>query len=648
MQKKIILVSFLFFLFSVVSFAQTDKLSTKNKKAIASYNTALKSLSAYEYEDAINEFTKAIEHDNKFIEAYIMLGTTYEELRIYDKAIHYYNQAIAIDGDFWPNLFYVTANLEFKEGMYAAALKNYQAYLEKIPQNDIAQREKIGSKIKEVEFALKLFNNPVPFEPINLGSNINTPYNDYSPTLTADEQTLIITIARPRDKNTECAGCQYEEDFFVSYKKNGEWTKIKDVGPPLNTNRNEGAQCISPDGKTIIFTACNRPNGHGSCDLYTAKYEGGVWSNPRNMGSIVNTDTWESQPSISSDGKTIYFTSGRKGGYGGMDIWYTELGKDGKWQYPQNIGKEINSSGNEMSPFIHPDNQTLYFTSEGHLGLGDFDIFISRRDAEGNWGTPVNIGYPINTHKKETHVIVNAQGNTAYYASEMEGGEGMLDIYSFELYEEARPITVTYLKGVVFDAETDAKLGARFELIDLKTQETVIESYSDNKNGEFLVCLPTNSEYALNVSKDGYLFYSENFELKGVKDKQDAYHKNIPLQPISKDGVVILKNIFFDTDKYVLKDESKAELLRLTKLLNENPKMQIEIRGHTDNQGGKQHNQILSENRAKAVYEYLIAHGIAKERLSYKGFGMDKPIDTNETEEGRAKNRRTEFRVIGF
>jgi outer membrane protein OmpA-like peptidoglycan-associated protein/tetratricopeptide (TPR) repeat protein len=646
MKQNILLFLFISLFLSLNLNAQTNKLSTKNKKAEKAYLKAVEDLTAYSYEAAISGFKKAIELDDKFVEAYIMLGTTYEELKMPFKAIENYKKAIAINEKLWPNIFFITAELELKNGLYAESITHYNKFLDYIDKNDIAMIEKVQNNLDNAKFALELFNNPVPFEPLNVGPKINTEHADYSPTLTADEQILIITISRPRDKYTECASCKEEEDFFISYKKEGEWTQIKSAGPPLNTHQNEGAQCISPDGKTIIYTGCERKMGHGSCDLYTAKYEGGKWSYPRNIGGTVNSEYWESQPSISSDGRTIYFTSGRPGSIGGMDIWYTELNESGRWQKPKNIGDVINTTGQEMSPFIHPDNQTLYFTSTGHKGLGDFDIFISRKDAEGNWGEPINIGYPINTYKRESHVIVNAKGNTAYYASDMEGGYGKLDIYSFELYEEARPITVTYLKGIVFDDETQEKLGAHFELIDLETQEIVIESSSDKTTGEFLVCLPTNSEYALNVSKDGYLFYSDNFKLKGTSSEADPFHKDIPLQAISDSGIVILKNIFFDTDKFDLKKESTVELTKLINLLEKNPSLKIEIRGHTDNQGNKQHNQVLSVNRAKSVYNYLIENGISSTRLAYVGFGMDKPIDTNDTEEGRANNRRTEFRVV--
>jgi outer membrane protein OmpA-like peptidoglycan-associated protein len=241
---------------------------------------------------------------------------------------------------------------------------------------------------------------------------------------------------------------------------------------------------------------------------------------------------------------------------------------------------------------------------------------------------------------------VNAKGDKAYFSSDKLGGVGGMDIYSFDLYEEARPTAVTYMKGIVYDAKTKKRLQAQFELTDLTTSEDIVQSASDAVTGEFLVSVPTNRNYALSVSKEGYLFYSENFELKGDHSKLKPFIKDIYLQPIETGGVVVLKNIFFDFDKFDLKPESQVELNRLVGLLNQNKSMKIEIGGHTDNKGSAEYNQKLSENRARSVYEFLIAKGIDKTRLSYKGYGLTHPIDTNDTDEGRANNRRTEFKVI--
>jgi outer membrane protein OmpA-like peptidoglycan-associated protein len=312
-----------------------------------------------------------------------------------------------------------------------------------------------------------------------------------------------------------------------------------------------------------------------------------------------------------------------------------------------NLGDTVNSKAEEMAPFIHPDDQTLYFSSRGHPGLGGYDLFLSRKNLRGYWNTPVNLGYPINTHADEITLVVNARGDMAFISSDIPGGRGRQDIYTFQLYPDARPMLTTYFKGIVYDEVTGEKLEARFELIDLATAVTCAEAWSDPVTGGFLLVLPTEKNYALNVSKDDYLFYSDNFFLTGTNSSSEPFLKNIPLRPVKVGEAVILRNIFFDTDQYLLKEQSLAELKKLTTFLRNNPKLKIEISGHTDNVGSATHNLELSANRARAVYNYLVGQGIESARLSSAGYGFNRPVDDNSTEQGRANNRRTEFKVVG-
>jgi outer membrane protein OmpA-like peptidoglycan-associated protein len=373
-----------------------------------------------------------------------------------------------------------------------------------------------------------------------------------------------------------------------------------------------------------------------------SKWKNGDWDTPVNV-SEINSRFWDSQPSISPDGKTLYFTSSRSGN---IDIYVTYLNDNGKWSTPTPLPKNINTPDEDMSPFIHPDGKTLYFASSGHIGMGGLDIFYTKLNDDSTWTDPVNIGYPINTYKDEAFLFVSASGEKAYFASG-ELNENNMDIFYFDLYKEARPDAVTYLKGVVTDMKTQNPIVASFELTDLKSGKIIANSNSDSQ-GAFLLCIPTGRDYMLNVSKEKYLFYSENFNLDGIHSKTEPFLKNIALQPVSTGEIVVLNNIFFDTDKYDLKEESFIELEKLKTLLLNNPQMKIEIRGHTDNTGSKQHNQILSENRAKTVVNYLISKGIKPERIQSKGYGDTIPRATNDTPEGRALNRRTEFKVIGL
>ncbi|MCK9613764.1 MAG: OmpA family protein [Bacteroidales bacterium] len=619
--------------------------TTKNSKAIKLFDKAMEYFQQKDYMYCESSLLKAIKEDEYFIEAHMLLGQIYDEQKKYEQAIISYNKVIEIDPDFFSGIYFNVADIQFSLGKYEDARTNLEKYLS-YDKLEPRVSQKATFLLKCCEFAIYAIKNPVPFNPVNLGDSVNSTNNEYSPSLTVDEQTLVITVLRPSDQYT-IHSFDKEEDFYMSTKlPDGTWTMSRRMGSPLNSHGNEGAQTISPDGKTLYFTICNRSDGMGSCDLYVSERKGNTWTNPQNMGVRVNSSTWDSQPSISPDGKTLYFASARQGGKGSMDIWKTKRDENGVWSSPVNLGDSINTPQSEMSPFIHSDGKTLYFTSTGHPGMGGLDIFYSKMDEKGIWSKPKNIGYPINTYNDEGYLIVNAKGDKAYFSSDKLGGVGGMDIYSFDLYEEARPTAVTYMKGIVYDAKTKKRLQAQFELTDLTTSEDIVQSASDAVTGEFLVSVPTNRNYALSVSKEGYLFYSENFELKGDHSKLKPFIKDIYLQPIETGGVVVLKNIFFDFDKFDLKPESQVELNRLVGLLNQNKSMKIEIGGHTDNKGSAEYNQKLSENRARSVYEFLIAKGIDKTRLSYKGYGLTHPIDTNDTDEGRANNRRTEFKVI--
>ncbi len=618
-----------------VGLSQT-KYTSNNRNAIKSYEKARSLLDLNEFEQASTELKSAIKQDEKFVEAYLLLADVYRVTFNYLNAKEAYKQAFKIDPNFAPERYYFFAESELKTGDYEQALTHYKLY--KNQGNPSIQRIELADKyIKDCEFAIEAVKNPVPFKPENLGPNVNTADQEYLAALTTDESTLIFT--RQINRN---------EDFYRSYKDGESWTKATFLSNNINTpSYNEGAQCLSPDGQFLFFTGCNRPDGLGRCDIYVSQKEGEGWSKPVNLGFPINTKGWESQPSLSADGRTLYFVSDRRGGYGSYDIWKSEIGDDGKWAMPVNLGPNINTSYDEQSPFIHPDNQTLYFSSNGWVGLGNKDLFISRLDTTGNWALPQNLGYPINTYGEESGLTINASATKAYFSSDNFDGYGGFDIYSFPLPEKIRPIAVNYVKGVVFDAETKAKLGALVDIIDLKDDKTLHISYSDKIDGTFLTTLSTGKEYSINVSKDGYLFYSENFSIEKNQIGKPIILE-VPLQKIAVGKKVVLKNIFFDSNKFDLKTASKAELKKLIEFLKENAKTAIEISGHTDDIGNDQSNLTLSQNRSKAVYNYLVTYGIDGKRLTFKGYGESTPIADNDTEEGRANNRRTEFIITSI
>lgn len=619
---------------------------SESKKAIKLFQEALKSFQGHRDEEALKFLEKALKKDKDFVEAYMMKAQIFKDRGEYKQAIASFEKALGLDPEFYPEGYIVLASVQFSKGLYEDARKNILIFLEKANFRQIS-REETDLFLKRADFAIWALAHPVAFNPVNLGDSINSSLNEYRPTLSLDEERIIFTVMLPVDPDKAPDMSNVQEDFFISDRdKNGNWKKRRPAGPPLNTERNEGAQSLSSDGRYLYFTACDRMEGFGKCDIYYSILTAGRWSSAFNLGSGVNTKHSDKHPSISSDGNVLYFASDRPGGYGGLDIWFSLRNPDGSWGMAKNLGEVINTPGNEQSPFIHPDNQSLYFASEGHENLGMGDIFISRKDPSGNWGKPENLGYPINTYNDEIGLIVDPPGNKAYFSSDRLPDRGM-DIFSFDLPDDVKPVPVSYLKGRVYDSRNFKGISAEFELIDLATGELVIKSESNAGEGDFLIPLPTDRNYALNVSHPGYLFYSDHFQFSGIHKQTDPYLKNVALKPIREGESVILNNIFFEFDSYQLLDESVTELEKIFEFLQQNPLLKVEISGHTDKTGSKEYNQELSEKRAESVVNYLIEKGIDRDRLSYIGYGYTKPVADNETEEGRAKNRRTELKITG-
>lgn len=617
-----------------------DQPASHSKKAIDAYNRALQSYTLHNYTMAERFLIEAIETDALFIDAFLLLAEVYEDSGQPLKAIEAYSKGLPIKENYYAYGFIRLGNLEYGEGEYAEALNSYNHYLSLHTGNTVYE-EKANKGIIRCNFSLDAMKHPVDFKPVNLGPGVNTTNDEYWPCLSADEQTLVITRLVKSDDFFK----KVQEDFYISQWQETGWGLMKNAGIPLNTADNEGAQTLSGDGRYMIFTACNRSEGLGRCDLYWSIKENEKWSVPKNLGKPVNGAYRETQPSITPDGRTLYFSSDRPGGKGQHDIWVSHRDSTEQWSQPENLGDSINTSDNELSPFIHPDNQSLYFSSNGHIGLGGYDLFVSRRDNSGKWRKPVNLGYPINTNRDEIGLIVNARGDKAYFSSDINKAQGK-DIFDFDMPLQNRPAMVTYMKGRVMDAINSNLLSARFELIDLENGKEFYKSYSDSLSGEFVVSIPVNHNFMLNVSRNGYLFFSENFTLKGIFHSDKPYLKDILLQPIQIGKSIVLKNVFYETDSYALKKESEIELNKVVLFLRSNPNIRIEISGHTDNTGNEEYNQKLSENRAKTVAGFLIAASVRADRIVYRGYGMKLPVASNDSEEGKAQNRRTELKII--
>lgn len=627
--------------------------TSTNKKAIRNLEEGRKAYEMKKDDLAEKSFLRALEEDKNFIEAALGLANLYQVTGKHEEAISYFKKAIAINPKFFPNSFYFLGLSQLATGQYQDAKNNLEAFL-KFDRINPNTKENAQKFLANATFGAEAVKNPKPFNPINVGEGINTGMNEYFPAVTVDGNSFLFTrgLTDPQMPGYE------NEDFFMSLKQKDVWQTAMPIRE-INSIGNEGAPTLSADGKILFFASCANEvgdygaqdrKGYGSCDIFYAQKINGRWTAPHNAGPAVNSSNWETQPSFSSDGKTLYFIRGvvSRGGIKEQDIYTSTIGEDGRFTQAVKISSNVNTPSKEESVFIHPDNQTLYFSSDGHPGMGGLDIFMSRRQPDGDWGPAINLGYPINTFNEDNSFLVYPNGRFAFFASDRKGGFGGLDIYEFELPEDMRPQKITYVKGKVYHAKTKEPLEANFELVDLETQQLVTRSYSQ-KNGEFLVTLSANKNYLVNVNKESYLFYSDNFSLKGTNaDFTKPYQLDIPLEPIDTGSVVELKNVFFDVNKWDLKPESKAELDKLVAFLSKNASLRIELGGHTDNSGDKKANVVLSGNRAKSVYDYLVNNGkISAGRLSYKGYGDSKPKVPNTSPENKAINRRTEFKVVG-
>ncbi|MBA2611987.1 MAG: PD40 domain-containing protein [Bacteroidetes bacterium] len=627
--------------------------TSTNKKAIKYLEEGKAAYEVKKDDVAEKNLKKALEEDKNFVEAALGLANLYQVTGRHSEAITYFKKAIEINPKFFPSSFYFLALSQLATGLYGEAKTNLEIFL-KFDRINPNTKESAQQFLVNAKFGEEAIKNPKPFKPVNVGQGINTENGEYFPAITGDGKQFMFTRALPR---ADLPG-EFNEDFYTSDKVNNVWQTATPI-TNINSTGNEGAPTLSSDGNIMFFASCSdqfgdygspERKGAGSCDIFYSQKINGKWTRPRNAGEAINSANWETQPSFSSDGKTLYFIKGFRG-RGGMnkdvDIYMSVISDDGKFKPAVKLNTNVNSTGNEESVFIHPDNMTLYFASDGHPGMGGTDLFMSKRQPNGDWGPAVNLGYPINTFEDENSLLVDPAGNLAYFASSRPGGFGKLDIYQFELPEDLRPEKITYVKGKIYNSKTKETLEASFELLDLETQQSVTKSYTQ-KNGEFFITLTANKNYLVNVNKDGFLFYSDNFSLKGkVTDFTKPFLLDIPLDPIDTGSVVELKNVFFDVNKWDLKPESKAELDKLGSFLTKNPTLKIELSGHTDSDGIRKNNITLSENRAKSVYDYLITTSkIDAARLKYKGYADLKPKVKNDTPENKARNRRTEFKVL--
>lgn len=679
---KTILVLGLTFLITVMGSCQMSY-STKNKKAIKYFEEGIgmerqldPRTGGPNYVGGIELFKKAIEKDPNFIEAYGACINYYEKIGDNDNAYKMGKAVIEkkLTGPGSSYVYYKTAALAFKTKSYDEAIKYAEQFLKtnRNPELKKKTEEIIGS----AKFALKSIEEGVEINLVNLGPGINTKEPEYFPSLTVDEKTIIFTRQVHVPNTPDHVPGQ--EDLYISHLgADGKWEKATPLPRKINhPMANQGAPSIGADGSTVVFIGCQNVDGtypegykgYGSCDIYITKKMGTKWMSPRNLGAKINSFNWETQPSLSADGKTMYFIRGdRRVKQQAMmrpdlklnvgDIFVSYLSENGEWSTPIKLPDNINTPHKEESVFIHPDGRTLYFGSDGHPGLGGTDIFMTQLQDDGSWSDPINLGHPINSPADEATLIVAASGRYAMLGSDRPGGFGDMDIYQFNMPEKFRPNPVIYMEGIAYNAKNqEERLGAKFQLFDLETGREVVRSQADPVNGEFLVTLPINKDYSLIANHDGFMMFTKNFTLTLPENSEQAYHINVPMEPFVAGSAVRLDNIFFDFGKYSLRQESYVELDKFVKFLKDNPSLKVELGGHTDTRGDEKDNQILSENRAKAVHDYLLSKGIPQANLSYKGYGESEPIiaddkintlkSEDEKEAAHQQNRRTEYKII--
>jgi len=646
-------VTFLIFVVSLISYRVNaqDYMST-NKKAISAYESAISSFDLRNYELAIAYLDEAIDKDRGFVDAYLMKFEVYSEMGDYPKAEEALENAVSENEDYYRNAYYFLGLLEMQQGKYEEAKPHFEKFMTyKNLRPEMV--EKATKEIANCNFAARAMERPVDFEPVNMGKAINTENPEYYPSITADGSQFVYT--RLIEDSRSFGG--KNENIYSSNLRQETWFPAVPL-KGLNTEFNEGAPTISGDGKTLVFTACElhgeygaERTGFGSCDLFISYNVEGEWQPATNIGRPVNSQYWETQPSITADGKTIFFIRGKIGDDRKpkeQDIYYTRLKEGGKWSIPVKVSPRVNTPEQEESVFIHPDGSTLYFSSNGHVGMGGLDLYVSRMDNGGRWQKPVNLGYPINTHNDENSILVSPDGVLAYFASDREGGFGDLDLYSFELHEEVRPLPTTFARGKVVDANTKEPVIADFVITDIEERRKNLTFSSDPQTGDFIVAVAADRKYAVTVRAAGYLPHSQTFSLNSAPAGK-GYDINIELEPLDVGKTVVLQNLYFDTDSAILKDNSTHELSQLANFLREHPDVIIELGGHTDTQGEEEYNLDLSERRAEAAKRYLtLTEQIREDRIKTKGYGSANPIASNETDEGRSKNRRTELKIIDF
>ena len=620
-----------------------------DKKTDKIYQEGIEYLKKRSYNLAGQQMRRVVNVEPGCVDAYFVLGIVN-----FKKADNNFREAeknflkvIELCPDYDVYAYYYLGEIYYGQEKFGPALKNLDEFLKDVDK--IKKDEDYNRAVdlhKFSKFYLDMIKNPVPFAP-KVVDGISTRENEYLPILSPDNQMALFTreIKLEPGRNSLFRETKLKEKFLYSLRDSlGAFAAGEEMPEPFNINDNEGGATLTADNNTLYYTVCKYDNvkKYLNCDIYYSEFAGYYWSEIKSVSSKINLPgSWESQPTISPDGRTLYFVSDRSGGFGGYDIYRSIKGETGDWGTPINLGPLINSTGNEKSPFLHPDEKTLYFSSDGWMGLGGYDVFFVRQDEHGMWTKPRNIGYPINSTEDEVGFFVSTDGTQGFFASNKFNGKGGWDLYSFDLYDAARPEKVLFIKGNVKSEFSAEPLKAHIELKNLETKK-ISNIPMDTITGNYVAVAPFNSDYIMTVKKAGHVYESKYIAKVDSMFKLPA-KVDIEMKPIELNKSYRINDIYFPFNSFDLTNESKVVLDQLIDFLHENQSISIEIQGHTDNIGTDASNLKLSESRAQSVYNYLVEKDVSATRLSYKGFGKSVPVAGNDTGEGRAKNRRTVF-----
>ncbi|MBM3443612.1 MAG: flagellar motor protein MotB [Bacteroidetes bacterium] len=607
------------------------------KKAVQLHEKALMAIDDGRTQDAVLHLDAALALYPRYVDAWLTKAGIYLEMRRYESSAQAYEKVLGLDAEYTQEFLLPYSIALAGTGDFNHALDAVNRFLMLHAINDGSRKAALYRK-NCYRFALD-YSDPVAafgWKVVNAGDSINTTASEYYPSLTIDQGQLIFTR---RTRNG------MDEDFFGSHRTDSGWNQAAPLSGAINTLAREGAQQISQDGKWMVFAAKDLPAGFGSFDIYVSYYQHGGWSTAQNPGASINTEFWESAPCLSPDKQSLYFASDRPGGYGGTDIYVAHRLQNDKWSTAQNLGPVINSAGDESSPFLHADGQTLFFNSNGHPGIGGTDLFKSTRTNQG-FSAPQNLGYPINSISDEGSLFVTADGAKGFFASDREDARGGLDIYSLELPPSIRPLATTWVEGTIVEKKSGNPVTAVVEVVNLQTGLLTAAVQADEQ-GNYLAILPRTGSYSFSVHKKGYAFYAKRYTMD-TENARQSFRNDIALDKLETGSTIVLQDVLFETGKAELHQSDTLELKKVYQLLLEYPGMRMQIDGHTDNTGNPAANQLLSEQRSAAVKEYLLKLGVAANRLVTRGFGDTQPIADNASAEGRSKNRRTVLYILSL